>query len=250
MNNTLVNSLKELKFISFVVFIIYLVFEIVNMVIIGSNSAISQGLELWVYATDIVDFFSPLFLTAPFVWILFFKNKSRFIEYVSVRISLRKYLMKQVLSVVLSVAIITFLVNLTAMLLAIYVIPFNLDTDPSIFKIPILPFMFQTNEPLIFAIFASFWKAILGGLFAFSASILACTTNNLFISLFGIFGYVLLENIITASLGFDEYSIVTSNVLGRLNDDYYSSFNMFIGPLLMMFFTLLWVVFYRKRMRN
>ncbi|KPG70870.1 hypothetical protein [Enterococcus sp. RIT-PI-f] len=250
MNNMLTNSLKELKFISCAVFIFYLLFEIVNMVIIGSNSAISQGLELWVYATDIVDFFAPLFLTAPFVWILFFKNKSRFIEYVSVRINLKKYLISQILSVTLSVAMITFSVNIIAMLLAIYVIPFHLDTDPSIFKIPILPFMFQTNEPLIFVIFASFWKGILGGLFAFSASVLACTTNNLFISLFGILGYVLLENIITASLGFDEYSIVTSNVLGRLSDEYYNSFNMFIGPLLMMFFTFLWVVFYRKHMRN
>lgn len=250
MNNTLNNSLKELKIISCVVFIFYLLFEIVNMVIIGSNSVISQGLELWVYATDIVDFFSPLFLTAPFVWILFFKSKSRFIEYVSVRISLKKYLINQILSVTFSVTIITFTVNIIAMLLAIYIIPFNLDTDPSIFKIPILPFMFQTNEPLIFSIFASFWKAILGGLFAFSASVLACTTNNLFVSLFGIFGYVLLENIITASLGFDEYSIVTSNVLGRLNDDYYSTFNMFFGPILMVFFTFLWVVFYRKRVRN
>jgi len=250
LKTTLINSLRELKIISCIIFVFYLLFEIVNMVVIGSNSAISQGMELWVYATDIIDFFSPLFLTAPFVWILFFKNKSRFVDYISVRTNLTSYLISQILSIMISVFLITFLVNIIAMLLAIYVIPFNVDTDPSNFTLPILPFRFQTTNPLLFSILASFWKAILGSVLAFSASVLACTTNNFFVSLFGVFAYVLLENIITGSLGIDEYSIVTSNVLGRLNDDYYTTFNMFVGPFLLILVTALWVIVYRKRMRD
>ena len=92
MQKHVIDAFKELKVMFVMIFIVYLFFQILNMTIIGSNSAISQGIELWVYSMDIIDFLSPLFLTAPFVWVLYYKKKSRFLEYVSVRINFKKYL--------------------------------------------------------------------------------------------------------------------------------------------------------------
>lgn len=191
MSKGLRHSLSELKIISYLIFIFFLGFQVINMIVTGSNSAISQGIAIWVYASDMIDFFVPLLFTAPFVWLLFFKVKSHFTEYVSMRMSLKKYLSEQILAIVLSVFLIAFLDNFFAMLLGIYVIPYKVDPDLlTVFQIPVLPFNFRTENPLVFAFFASLWKAFIASVFAFSASILACTVKNIFIPLFGIFAYV------------------------------------------------------------
>lgn len=250
MQKHVIDAFKELKVMFVMIFIVYLFFQILNMTIIGSNSAISQGIELWVYSMDIIDFLSPLFLTAPFVWVLYYKKKSRFLEYVSVRINFKKYLCTQIMTIVMSVFTLVFLVNFISILLAIFIIPFDIDTDPSIFQIPFLPFAYRTDSVLVFSVGASLWKAVVASVLVFSASVLALTARNLFIVLFGVFAYVIVENILTASIGFDEYSIATSNILGRLNDEYYTLFNMFVGPIMLLIVTFIWVAIYLKRERS
>ena len=134
--------------------------------------------------------------------------------------------------------------------MAIFIIPFDIDTDPSIFQIPFLPFAYRTDSILVFSVGASLWKAVVASVLVFSASVLALTARNLFIVLFGVFAYVIVENILTASIGFDEYSIATSNILGRLNDEYYTIFNMFVGPIMLLIVTFIWVAIYLKRERS
>ena len=131
-----------------------------------------------------------------------------------------------------------------------FIIPFDIDTDPSIFPIPFLPFAYRTDSILVFSVGASLWKAVVASVLVFSASVLALTARNLFIVLFGVFAYVIVENILTASIGFDEYSIATSNILGRLNDEYYTIFNMFVGPIMLLIVTFIWVAIYLKRERS
>ena len=103
---------------------------------------------------------------------------------------------------------------------------------------------------MVFSFGASLWKAVVASVLVFSASVLALTARNLFIVLFGVFAYVIVENILTASIGFDEYSIATSNILGRLNDEYYTIFNMFVGPIMLLIVTFIWVAIYLKRERS
>ena len=122
--------------------------------------------------------------------------------------------------------------------------------EASIFQIPFLPFAYRTDSILVFSVGASLWKAVVASVLVFSASVLALTARNLFIVLFGVFAYVIVENILTASIGFDEYSIATSNILGRLNDEYYTIFNMFVGPIMLLIVTFIWVAIYLKRERS
>lgn len=237
MKRIILEQVKELSTNILIISLFLLIIQILSIYVISTNSAISTGIEMWVYAADIIDFFYPLLITLPFTWVIFFRKKNNYYDYVSTRFKLSKYIISQCLAIALVAFLITFLVNLLGIFASIFIInPQHLFTgaDAYSYSLPPLPLNIEIRNQIIFGIFASLWKGAVAAIITIGANIIAFTTKNIFISSFFVFVYFLLENMLTGALNLNEYSIVTSLSLGRLDTSYYTTFNMFVGPCIFL----------------
>jgi hypothetical protein len=64
----------------------------------SKNSLVLYPIQPFIFGSEPVDLFFSLFTTIPFVWPIYFLRKDNFLEYVSMRIKLNKYLVFQTLA--------------------------------------------------------------------------------------------------------------------------------------------------------
>ena len=179
--------------------------------IVSNNTAISFPIETWIDGSEILDFFFPLFITMPFSWMIYYERKDGFINYASIRMGRKKYLLRKIISGMVSAFIVTFIIYYIGLLVAVLCLhPKTLVHDNILYRY--LWGYFQANKPLIFGIIWCTWKGIIGSILCAFGYLFALVIDNLFVIALLPFLYCTAENFVTGTLNLEQYSITTTYI--------------------------------------
>lgn len=216
------------------------------------SSAIHFPIEGWIEGCIWIDFFLPLFIPLVFSIPFYFKKKNKFINYATVRISEYKYIASNIFASLIATFIIIFITYFLTLLLTILVLykvilPFNIEDTY------ILQFTFgnvQAFHPILFGIVWCSWKGIIVSLFTLFGMFLSLYVNNVFIISILPFIYCMAENLFTALLGLERFSILTSLVLNRLSSEASGIINYVTGAISFIIITGIIVLIFRHVQRK
>lgn len=202
-------------------------------------------LDAWEIGTEYVGLLFPLFVTVPVCWQLYYERRNRFIVYTLPRIGKRRYLRAKWCACALAAFFILLIPYFFSALCALYV------ASPMELKLPDNGYthIFQTlytEAPLLYALFLSLWKSVLGVLMMTFGFVLALYCNNIFIILTAPFVYAILENFAWSILGLPNYRFVTAFEPISLSDRYITIGSFTAGPLLLCGLMGLLVLYYQK----
>jgi len=219
--------------ISSVVYTLVLFFSVYSS---NHTSLIMYPIQPYIYGSEPVDLFFPLFTTLPFVWPVFFLRINNFLEYVSLRIKPGRYIAYQASASLILCFFMVFLVNITGVLFSLLIAnTVNNVQGPSLAGY-ILGEM-QMMNPVHFGLLWSFYKAIIGLLICTLGLILAYYVKNMFLMFLAPFTVIFLENFLTAITGLARYSFTTTFVLNRLDSSVMLPKNLLIGIYMFIILT-------------
>ena len=106
-------KLAKRKILSTVVVgVLYAVTLLLLILRTNSNSVVYYKISPYAYASEILDFFFALIVSIPFSYYTFFMKKDGFLEYVSLRISKKKYIKTHFMSTMMMCFFMIFFVNI------------------------------------------------------------------------------------------------------------------------------------------
>ena len=85
----------------------------------SKDSLVLYPIQPYIFGSEPVDLFFPLFVTIPFFWPIYFLRKDNFLEYVSMRIKLNKYLVFQAFASLALCFVMVLLVNFSGVLFSL-----------------------------------------------------------------------------------------------------------------------------------
>lgn len=223
--------IKEKSIITLITTFIYLVILFILIYIYNGNSMIYYPIDPYVYASPPVDFFLPLLVTIPFSFYTYHIVKNGFIDYAGVRIAKRKYLTYYILSALISCFVMVFVVNILAIVFSYNVASITSEVSKPSYIGYFLGNL-QMNNPIIFGIIWSIYKAFLATLICLFGQIISIYVGNLFLVLLAPFIYSVLENFITGVLRIPQFSFTTALILDRLEENLMRPINIIIGILI------------------
>lgn len=217
----------------------------ISCYVISTNTLISNKIEIWIDACQYIDFFLPLVLCVVFVPLVFMQNKKGFIKYASIRTSKKRYILSQMVSIMVLVFIGTVMAYYVPLILSLSVLqPQSIGN-----RNDLLTYIwgeYQVYHPYLFGFVWCIWKGIIATLFTTFGCLLALYIDNLFIAMLLPFLYCMAENLVTALLQIPQYSIMTAYVLNRLSPSCMSVWNYIIGAVTFTAFATV-VIFILKR---
>lgn len=222
------NAIKRLIIpwaIATVIYILALSFSIYTA---NSDSLITYAIQPYLFGSEPVDLFFPLFATIPFSWYVFFIKKDNLLQYVATRANPQSYLNRQISAGLTLCFLMVFLVNMAGVLLSVTIANIHPGFQDNYLEGYILGEI-QMTDPLRFGFIWSAYKACIGMLICLMGQIIALYVKNFFLALLTPFVYVILENFITAIFGLSKYSFTTSFVLNRLSPNAITPGNIAIG---------------------
>lgn len=89
---------------------------------VAEGTAVSFPIEMWIDGSSILDFFFPLIVTLPFTWMLYYEKKDGFINYATMRMNKKKYIVKKILSGMIVVFIMTFVIYYVGLLVSVMIL--------------------------------------------------------------------------------------------------------------------------------
>ncbi|MEN6580400.1 MAG: hypothetical protein ABFD05_07185 [Anaerolineaceae bacterium] len=194
----------------------------------SKNSLVLYPIQPFIFGSEPVDLFFPLFTTIPFVWPIYFLRKDNFLEYVSMRIKLNKYLVFQTLASLALCFVMVLLVNYSGFLFSLRMANISSGVQGPTLTGYILGEM-QLLDPLKFGLLWSFYKAVIGLLICSLGIIFAYYVKNLFLMFLAPFALIFLENFITGVTGLARFSFTTTYVLNRLSPSAMVPKNLLVG---------------------
>lgn len=234
-------SIKRLSLPWLVAILVYLSVLFFSVYISNSNTLIKYPIQAYQFGSEPVDLFFPLFVTIPFTWPIYFLRKDNFLEYVSMRIAPRKYLIIQAIASLSLCFVLVFLVNIAGLAFSLNIANLNNTVQGTSLDGYILGEMQMVN-PIQFGLFWSFYKAIIGMLICALGLIFAFYVKNLFFVFLAPFAIVFLENFLTGITGFARFSFTTTFVLNRLDPNVMLAKNLIVG-----IFMFIMVIFVAQR---
>jgi len=200
----------------------------------AKNTAVTHNIELWIEASNFVDFFFPLFVSLPFVWKIYFERKDGFINYISIRTDCKIYLIKKITAGMATVFVMVFVIYYTGLVFAELVVEPQYIAKEVIIKRYMWGQM-KMEMPLIFGMFWCSWKSFVGMMICLFGYAISLLSDNLFVISLVPFLYCMLENFVTGTLGLERYSICTTYILDRLSPDAMTVHNYYIGLITFLF---------------
>ena len=173
--------------------------------IVSGDTAICDNIEMWIEACSYMDFC-----------------------YASIRCGRNRYIKFNLISMALMTVFSTAMAYFVTLVISVKVLRPIYTYDTSRLINYALGY-YEVNHPFLFGAVWCLWKGLIAFLFVLFGSMLVLYTENLFVSVLSPFIYCMAENMITALLGFPEYSIVTTYVLNRLSPDAMHGFSYVCG---------------------
>lgn len=196
--------------------------------IVSGDTAICDNIEMWIDACSYMDFFFPLVVCIPFVPLVYYQKRRDFLRYAAIRCGRNRYIKFNLISMALMTVFSTAMAYFVTLVISVKVLRPIYTYDTSRLINYALGY-YEVNHPFLFGAVWCFWKGLIAFLFVLFGSMLVLYTENLFVSVLSPFIYCMAENMITALLGFPEYSIVTTYVLNRLSPDAMHGFSYVCG---------------------
>ncbi|MDO4764822.1 MAG: hypothetical protein Q4A29_02090 [Eubacteriales bacterium] len=240
----IVNSMRRQSLTTIGTTIFYVGVLLLLITITNSNSMIYYKISPYTYASEIVDFFFALIVSIPFSYYTFFMKKDRFLDYVSLRMSKKRYIFSHFAATMFMCFFMIFFVNMIGVIFSCSIASITISANAPTLKDYILG-QLQMSNPLIFGIIWSFQKALIGSAICLFAQITALYVENLFLALCLPFVYVLLENFFTSILSLSQFSLTTTFILNRLKPSAMSMGNIVISVAIFLFITL--IIFFSLR---
>ncbi|MEG0923446.1 MAG: hypothetical protein RR313_02765 [Anaerovoracaceae bacterium] len=209
------SSLKRQLVPTAIIGTIYFIALVVTMLMCNSNSLIYFKIDPYQYGSEPIDFFWGLLVTVPFSVSTFFLKKDNFLDCVALRISKQKYIQNHIIAILTMCFAMVFLVNMGSVIFSCLVANIDPGNPQNGLSEYILGTM-QAKNPILFGVIWSFHKAFVGVGICLFAQIIALYVDNLFLALLAPYAYIILENYLTAIIGFPDFSLTTAIVLNRL----------------------------------
>lgn len=186
--------------------------------IISGDTAICDNIEIWIEACSYMDFFFPLVVCIPFVPLVYYQKRKGFLRYASIRCGKSRFISFNLTAIALATIVSTALAYFVPLVISVSVLKPTYTYDTSRLTDYALGY-YEIYHTFLFGTVWCLWKGLIAFMFVLFGSMLALYTENLFVSVLSPFIYCMAENMVTALLGYPEYSIVTTYVLNRLSPD-------------------------------
>lgn len=234
--------------------IIGIIMEVALIIYTVFDHVVELPIMAWVYSSDFFALVYPIFCSVPFCWIIYYEKKGGYFNYVHTRIDIEKYLRTHYLCGCLMVFICVFVISFFgAFISTCFVKPIypSLDWENDINEI-LRYFMGKMiiNHPLLCGLLLSLWRGFIGILMYTFSFLLSLNLRHLFVVLTGGFIYSILENFVTAIIGYSNISLCHAFAPWSLNWEYFSLspyVSMLIGPLVLSGFCIVLFIHYVKQ---
>ncbi|KGX87087.1 hypothetical protein [Pontibacillus litoralis] len=224
---------KEYKTPFLLTVLIGLLINCVSIYFVSNSYTLQYEMDAWVQGSGLMDFVFPLFASAPFVWILFYKYKNDFIKYISLRISEKEFVIKEIAFMCMLSGMSIVIIYFVSLLVTLFA-PFNFflvnegDLSTHLFG------EMQIKRPIVFGFLYSLFKGAIASLFTLFGAVFAMHAKNLFVVLFAPFLYAFIENFVTGILRIPQFSIYTSFIVNRIDPKSMEVIYLFVGPAVLM----------------
>jgi|GEM_PF-2201367 len=213
------------------------------------SSAIHFPIEGWIEGCSWVDFFIPMLIPIFFSVPFYFKRKNDFVDYASIRIDRKTYILANISASVIATTIIVFTTYFLCLLLTIFVLykasnPFFSEST-YILNYPLGNA--EAFHPIAFGLIWCLWKGFVSSLFTLFGMMMSLYVNNVFFISIMPFIYCMTENLVTALLGLERFSIFTSFVLNRLSPEASGMIDFITGVITFICITSLLVLLIKIR---
>ena len=232
--------------------IIYLAAAIILCVLcnnINNSSVFFHNIEIWVNACRYIDFFLPVFAPLIFATALYYRRKDGFLNYLSARISKKKYIFEYIGLAMTVTVVFTTVMYYAGILYSIQALRINVISGDDYFYNNVFGHL-QAESPLTFGLLWCVWKGVIASLFTGFGCILALYIDNIFVVIITPFIYVMAENLITGLLGIPEYGIFTSLDFDRLSPEGMHVYNYFCGVVIFLAVAIFIVLVARFKSRR
>ncbi len=214
---------------------------------ISINTIISDNIEIWIYATQTVDFFLPLIVCVAYVPCIYILNKKGFAKYASLRSKKVPYMCEQIIRIMVLTGIFVMLAYYIPLCISLCLSPNCLGDNSRIQNYVFGTYML--DYPYLFGIIWCLYKGLVSSVFVLFGCLAVLISNNVFAASLGPFLYCMAENLVTAMLNMPEYSIVTALVLNRLSPNVMHVYNYFIGVLTFVIAWIFILFFFNRGMK-
>ena len=133
--------------------------SIIVMLIISQGHTIKYPIEQWYFAQDWLAMVYPLLCSIPFCWETFYQRKSGYLQYVTNRKSLPKYLLQRYFLSLGQVAALIFMVSFFSAFAALYLISPAHPSEQSFMQYEAWGEMI-INSPVQYVLLLSIWRIV------------------------------------------------------------------------------------------
>lgn len=221
--------------------------SIIVMLIISQGHTIKYPIEQWYFAQDWLAMVYPLLCSIPFCWETFYQRKSGYLQYVTNRKSLPKYLLQRYFLSLGQVAVLIFMVSFFSAFAALYLISPAHPSEQSFMQYEAWGEMI-INSPVQYVLLLSIWRIVPSCLIYTLGYALAIFGKNIFIVLTGPFVYSIVENFAFSAINAPYLSLITTFFPGRLSASSITPARMFVGPAIL--FVIIATIFLSEYVRH
>lgn len=212
------------------------------------NTRFTDRIQPYIYGSEPIDFFFPLFVTVPFCWEFFYLKNNHFLRNVANRINVSKYLSQRKIKALTACFFMVFISNLLAIVVSLATTVRISQEMPSSLLSFSLGGVMQVNHPMLFGLIWSLYKALLACLICYAGQLVVLHVKNIFAALLAPFIFIVLENFTTAIFRLSRFSITTAFILNRLSPAAMQI--RYIALTLSVYFVLVGLVALSIRKRN
>ena len=217
--------------------------------VVNSNSVFNFNIQIWQTSCQYIDFFLPLFAPVIFVVGLFYRKKNRFLDYVSVRMKKRKYIIRYITSSMFLTLVFATAMYYMALLYSVFVLKINPAPGENYFYNNVFG-KIQAENPALFGLAWCAWKGFIASLFVGVGCSFALYIDNIFVVIILPFIYVMAENLITGLLQVPQHSIFTSLDINRLDPEGMHVYNFVTGVVLFVIISSLIILIVGRRAKR
>jgi hypothetical protein len=189
-------------------------------------------MEVWDQSGRIFTVLFPFFAVIPVCLFMLYDKKHRDRSSQSPTVLKKQDLITRWIVSSIGGAFIVFFVSFTGLIISLYFIPEVVPVG-SDYAMGYYAGNYFINQPLLYGLVLSCWRAFIGFLIASFGFVLWLYLRNIFVVFTGPFSYLVLETFILSYLGVPYFRLVTSFNPSALSSTVITTERLLVGPLLL-----------------
>lgn len=236
-------EIKKIILPSVLVILFCVIYYFIYIINYFNTSRVWCSLQPWSSGGELIDFFFPLLVAAPYCWQVFFESKGNYFQSIHTRINLKKYLVNKCIITALLSGLAIIVINIIGFSFALYlskIATYSAETD--FFMNSNISGKLILESPLRYGIMLSLWRGFIAMLICIFGFIVCLMVKNFFVAITLPFVYYILEDFVMAILGTPATSLTTSITPSRLSAQVMSYSKILVGPFILCIVIILLLI--------